>query len=931
MKLIKKEKILIKKLSIVVPITIFLILLFSVPLISVLAPLGNILFPGGGIWRSPGEVPESEVLYIDGMDAQVTVYRDEWGIPHIYAETEADLGFTLGYIHAQDRFFQMDLARRQVRGLLSEVIGESALEMDKYNLAMGMEYWANESLQAAEQMQEDGEIEFLDSWKRYTKGINHYLNTHQGEWPMEYSILGFKPTDRPWTLLDSMCYSKYMSKMLTWEYSDLYRYANRKALGNDSYDELYGPNLPYQIPVVPGYGDYNNSELLSNDLGANPQPSDTVVDTISTFLKNAEEIESEKALMDLQNNGAIGSNNWVVDGNKSSTGKPILCNDMHLAHNMPGIWYETHLVSEDTGLNTYGFTLAGVPLPIVAHNEHVAWGLTNTNFDVLDWYYYEETDDNHYIYNESKTEYEMKTYNIPVKGGKNIEFEVKNTVHGPVLNDFLDNQYTETFDNNIVLAPRWTANNVTNELLAVYEFNHAKTRADFNESSRYFHNPAQNFVYADIDGNIAMRPTGLVPFREGNGTFPYNGSSGEGEWTGYTELEDLPEAVNPDQNYLASANQISVGPNFTKENGYLLQNNYRPGYRARRINELLNNSADGTVGVEKMKEIQLDQKSSVAQSFTEYLIDAIEDLGESDRTPLMDDALTYLKNWDYDMDKDLPTPAIFRKWRDLFMDHTFTDEFEEKGALGSPELTVLEYYMKEHPDSHWFNDITTDSKTETRDDIIIKAFEDTLDFLKDFYDTDDISQWRWGELHKVKFPHLIGQDSLSKGPYEVGGSGYTVNPAWSDISEGVGIATSGASERMIVDFSDLEKSWSCIPSGQRGITNSKHYSDQLEELFLEGKYHQQYFYDNSEDFPKQHVETYLIIRPSSEFNLFLVLTPTFIIVGFIAGLIGLYKVFTLKTKETPRSRSEKGFESRATTDIPKDKDSANKSPQKEGN
>lgn len=897
MKLIKKEKILIKKLSIIIPVTVFLMIIFSVPLISVLAPLGNILFPGGGVWRAPGEVPESEILYIDGMDDEVTVYRDEWGIPHIYAKTEADLGFALGYVHAQDRIFQMDLARRQVRGLLSEVIGEDALEMDKYNLAIGMEYWANESLKAAEQMQEDGKIEFLDAWKRYTKGINHYLNTHRGEWPMEYSILGFKPTDRPWTLLDSMCYSKYMSKMLTWEYGDLYRYANYQAFGKSLYNQLYGTFLPYQIPVVPGYGDFNNSELLSTEYNSVPQASSKVMDSISTFLKNTENIDSEKQLMELRKNGALGSNNWVVDGEKSSTEKPILCNDMHLGHNMPGIWYEAHLVSEDTDLNTYGFTLAGVPLPIVAHNQYIAWGLTNTNFDVLDWYYYEESDDNHYVYDGNEQEYELKTFNIPLKGGKSVEFKVKHTVHGPVLNSFLDEKYTDDFDNDIVLAPRWTANNITYELIAVYGFNHAKNRAEFNQSSVYFHNPGQNFVYADIEGNIAMRPTGLVPIREGNGTFPYDGSNGEGEWTSYTSLEDLPEAVNPDQHYLASANQISVGPNYTKDNGYLLQNDYRPGYRARRINELLNNSADGTVGVEKMKEIQLDIKSSVAQSFTTYLINAIENLAQSDRTTLMNDALTYLKNWDYEMEKDLATPAIFRKWRDLFMEYTFQDEFNEYDALGGPELSVLEYYMKEKPNSHWFNDNSTSSKKETRDDIIIKAFKDALDFLKDFYETDDISQWRWGDLHKVEFPHLIGQDSLGRGPYEIGGSDFTVNPARSDISEGVGIARSGASQRMIVDFSDIGKSWGCIPSGQRGISNSKHYSDQLEQLFLQGKYHQQYFYDKSEDFPKAHVESYIIFRPSSEFNIFLVLTPIFIIVGFVAGLIALYKIFTLKKKE----------------------------------
>lgn len=856
-------------------------MLLSIPLISLLAPLGNVLIPGSGLWRAPYEVPESETFHVEGLSDEVTVYRDEWGIPHIYAKNEADLSFALGYVHAQDRMFQMDMARRSVRGLLSEVVGSYALREDKYNLAMGMEYWARKTLEKTQEMQDNGEIDFLDEWERYVDGINHYNNIHSNELPPEYSILGFSPLDRPWTLLDSMCYSKYMSKMLTWGYSDLYRLINYEALGNEKFDELYKDYMPYQIPIVPDYGDFPDTPQLSSGTS---QMSSSLIKTVESFLSDIEQLDSESSLMLLKEQDIIGSNNWVVDGIKSSTGKPILCNDMHLAWNVPGIWYEAHLVAEDTSLNTYGFTLAGVPLPIVAHNQYLAWGLTNTGFDVLDWYYFTEVDDNTYVDDGISKPYETWDYEIPVKGETPEDFSVKVTTHGPVLSDFLGSATPESIDDSdIVIVPRWTANAITYELIAIYEFNHAKNRQEFDEASKYFHNPGQNIVYADVDGNIAIRPTGKVPIRDGNGKFPYDGSNGEGEWTGFIPFEDLPESKNPDQHYLASANQISAGPNYQ----YFLQNDYSSSYRAKRINELLANAEDGTVGVEKMKEIQLDVKSSAAEAFTPYLISVIEGLNPINRTDLMDDALTQLKNWDYDMDKDISAPSIYRKWRDYYMEETFEDEFEFYEARGQPDMSILEKLTKQVPGSHWFDDIRS-GVIEQRDDIILRAFEYAIDFLEDFYDTREVSKWTWDKLHQVTFDHILGLQGFGIGPFESDGSGYTVTPSRVNIDDGTGYARGGASERMIVDFSDLENSISCIPSGQRGISNSEHYSDQLEELFLQGQYHKQYFYDTMDKFAQNvEIESYITMIPASKYQLLIPIMALILIPAFIVG-IGLF-------------------------------------------
>jgi penicillin amidase len=532
----------------------------------------------------------------------------------------------------------------------------------------------------------------------------------------------------------------------------------------------------------------------------------------------------------------------------------------------------------------------------------------------MDWYYYEEVDSDHYIHNGLTKEYTKRTYNIKVKDGTTETFTVKDTVHGPVLSDFLGGAVPDSLDaSNIVLAPKWTGNNITKEFLALYGYNYAENRADFNQSSRYFHCPAQNHVYADIDGNIAIRPTGLVPIRDdssipswhfGNGTLPYNGTNGEGEWIGYVPFDDLPNTENPSQNYLVSANQIVVGPNYTK---YALQNSYANGYRARRINELIANAPDGTIGIEKMKEIQLDVKSTPARAFIPYLINVTEALPTPQKTVIIQNILTQLKNWNYDMDKDLAAPTIYRKWRDYYMDYTFNDEINAVGAPMQPQLNVLEKLTRDDPGSDWFDDINT-VKIENRTHIMLRALNSTIDALLSFYGTDEVSTWRWGEMHKLHFPHIGQLDPFDEGPFEGDGEGYTVNPSGASIRGGVGYARSGASERLIVDLSDMENSLSVIPSGQRAIAHSEHYSDQL-ELFLEGKYHKQYFYGTANDFPQNHIESQIRIFATTDPSYVIILT-TSLIVGFSLGIIivvvGWYKRELISSKYKELKRRFKG-------------------------
>ncbi|MHA1460019.1 MAG: penicillin acylase family protein [Promethearchaeota archaeon] len=848
------------KLSIFVPLAIIVMTIFSLPLMG-MPPLGNLLFPGNGVWKVPGELPEAERLNVPGLRGEVTVIRDDWGIPHIFAEYEEDLFFAQGYCHAQDRLFQMDMWRRQVRGGMSEILGESMLPNDKIMLARGMEDSAIRTDELLREMYNNGTLEFFSSFEKYVAGINYHIESNNGFKPIEYHLMDFEPTK--WTTVDTLCLVQEMARQMSWNNHDLERYVTLQSLNHTYYSELFGEPLPYQIPIIPDYGDYPESPMKA---GIDLKTNTALKSEITNFLEKIQEIDSEKTLMENQNEQIIGSNNWVVNGTLSNTGAPILCNDMHLAWLMPGVWYEQHLKAEDTGFHVYGFIIPGMPGVAVGHNERVGWGFTNTGYDVIDWYYYNKDGPNNYIYDGVSTAYTQKTYNIKVKDQETIKFVVNYTVHGPVFNDLVNFGLTSSLG-DIVLAPKWTANGYFFNILAGNGFDRANNRAEFDEGSKYWTLLAQNIVYADVDGNIAIRPTGKVPIRDdskippghlGNGSLPYNGSNGEGEWIGYIPFEELPNSLNPSQKYLASANQIVAGPEYKK---YFLQNEYADGYRARRINELLMKAVDGSVSVEIMKDIQNDVNSTAARAFVPELIDVIHDYYGSTIPPKINNVLTELESWGFIMDKEESAPTIYRKWRDFFQDFTFDDESTLYGINIRSRIVILEYLMKENETSHWFNDIST-PENETRDDIMMQALNATIDWLEDFYISGEPTTWRWGDIHQLYFTSLTQLDFLSRGPYEADGEGYTINPSGVNIDNGVGYARGGASERLIIDFSNLNNSLSVIPSGQRGLSNSEHYSDQLEQLFLQGKYHYQYFSNTLYNFPTSSIESKLYFFPT---------------------------------------------------------------------
>jgi len=860
----KSQRTIVISLLITLFSTAGLITLLSVPL-GFFPPLGNFLFPGRGLWDTESEVPNKVTIHSDELTADVTVFRDQWGIPHIFGESEPDLLFALGYVQAQDRLFQMDLARRATEGKLAEILGSDLIEYDKFALNKLMAFWTEKTYQALIESSNPIDQEILTLIQAFSAGVNHYIETTP-VLPLEFQFLNYRPS--PWEPRDTLVFIKYMSEMLTWSYSDFTNTLIKNAIGSTGFQELFGYPLPYQVPIVPDYGSSFNKSSLSKQLNVSDYPRETYVALSKSVIKKIKQLSREQQFLNPVD--ILGSNNWVVSGNKTASGKPILCNDMHLGFDLPGIWYEAHLVNQLPGadFNVYGFFLAGVPFPIVGHNNHVAWGMTNTAYDVIDWYFYDLVNETHYQYRGHPTKFGEITYEINVRGQAPTTFTIKTTVHGPVFEDMVDSSYFPEYAGKVI-ACQWLGQRTTHEARTIYLFARAKNRLDFNQASQYFSTPAQNIVYADIYGNIGIRPTGQVPIRNdtgipswhsGNGTMLYNGSAGEGDWIGFIPFEKLPHSENPAQGYLCSANQVIAGPAFLKN--YTLQNptTISNGYRARRINTLL--ATNDEITIEDMKRFLLDVHSVKAGNATSYLIAALESLPT--KTSLQTAALNALRGWDYQMITSSSAATIFNAWYERFRFRTFHDDVIEPGSPKYPSNAVLEWLVKNNASSKWFDNKTTPT-IETRDDIILLALDDTLTALTAFFGTEDISQWRWGRLHQLRIEHLTRLDPLGFGPVEVNGTGETVSPfsgyrLWNGDNIQLDYSDHGSSERMIIDLGNLNNSLSIIPSGERGITNSKHYIDLL-QMYLQGEYHLQYFgYTSTTTFAQLPIESIIYFK-----------------------------------------------------------------------
>jgi penicillin amidase len=737
---------------------------------------------------------------VEGLEAEVTIQRDSWGVPHIYASNRHDLFFAQGYVHAQDRFWQMEFWRRIGQGRLSEILGESALGNDRFIRTVG---WHRTAAQ---------ELELLDEETRsvlasYAEGVSAYISANRGRLGLEFTILGLtgvKFDPEPWTPRDTITWAKVMAYDLGGNMgAELLRANIAARLGKDAVDELVPPYRDDYPVIVP-----------------HPLSSETL-DAVSEAAYGGQVLGSGPD---------IGSNNWVVSGDRTMTGMPLLANDPHLGIQMPSIWYEIGLHCEPVGpdcpINVVGASFASTPGVVIGHNDHIAWGVTNLAPDVQDLFIerVNPEDPNQYEYQGEWLEMEIVREEIKVAGQEEpVVLNARITRHGPIINDVAGGEEEDWTFGWQPMALSWTALQPGTLLRSVLLLDQATNWEEFREALSYWDAPSQNFVYADVEGSIGYQAPGRIPIRAaGDGSMPVPGWSGEYDWVDTIPFDELPRALNPKEGYIVTANNAVVGPEYP----YHLAVDWAPGYRARQIVEFL--EEDSTISVEDMQVLQGDSSPAWAEDILPFVTSLSSD------EPRLQEALDLLQAWDGRAGRDSAAAALFEAFRLQVVDLTFGDELGDsllRKCRGSLVVALTDIM----PDaaSDWFDNTGT-LEAETRDEILLWALEEAVTEMTESLGKD-MNQWRWGELHTATFENQsLGQSGIgpveaifNRGPVSVDGTMATINNTGYRPSQPYGVAAV-PSYRQIVDLEDWTRSVSIHTTGQSGHPYHKHYDDMID-------------------------------------------------------------------------------------------------------
>lgn len=824
--------------------------------------------------RRPFPTTDGEIA-IAGLSGPVEVLRDDLGVPHIYADTAADLAMAQGYVHAQDRFFEMDLRRHITAGRLAELVGEAGVEADRVTRTLG---WR----QVAEQELPLLEPETRRLLQAYADGVNAYISSHQSPSSMalEYVVLGQQfggYTVEEWSPVDSLAWLKAMAWDLKGNYADeLMRARLMGRMDPTQILELYPPHDYEARPAIldpeewaPGQPP-PQAATAPTDAGAEIEDAaqiGEVFDQVNEVL--------QAAPMIVGSGDGIGSNSWVVTGSKSSTGKPILANDPHLGVGIPGIFYQVGLhcraETDSCPLDVSGFSFSGVPGIIIGHNNDIAWGFTNLGGDVTDFYLH-RVEDETYLRDNEYIPLETRTETIKVAGGVDQELIVRETVHGPLLSDVLSPvaeagrsvlvQGRDTRERYAV-ALAWTGSTPGNVADAIVGLNTASNFQEFRAAAEKFNVPAQNLLYADVEGNIGYQAPGQYPIRSTArqgappGYWPAPGWDSGYDWRRFLPFEDLPWAYNPEKEFIVAANQPvteSTRPFITTE--------YDHGYRAARIRDLIEEG--GALTPEGLREIQLDSMNTFAPT----LVSALLQIDTSD-DPFTAQGQDLLRDWDFSTPADSSeagaAAAYFNAvWRNLLA-LLFDDELpQDLWATGGDRDQAAVAELLRRPDSRWWDNKLTPGITEESDEILRQALvEARLELTRQL--GKDPQSWDWGKLHTLTLEHAVlgGEDVpgalrwlVNRGPYGLAGGSSIVNANGWSANLGYEVDW-GPAMRMVVDLSDLDSSTWVNQTGQSGHAHNDHYDDQLNAWIA----NEQYPWPHSPDAVRASADQILTLVP----------------------------------------------------------------------
>jgi penicillin amidase len=829
-----------------------------------------VLILGGlWLWYSHRAFPKTDgTVKVEGLTSPVEVFRDSNGVPHIYAETMEDLFFAQGYVHAQDRFWQMEFWRRIGSGRISELFGESQRNMDIFMRTMGFERVAR------------GEYELLDEEPKkyleaYAAGVNAYTRARSpARLGLEFALLGLKGVKieiEPWTPVHSLTWAKLMAY----------------DLGANMYTERLNLDL-IRTAGLSGMADYfapyrDDMPLIVTDEELRLFAGSQIAQSVSSITnwKNKDRPMIERSTSDepaalpwpsacwnskrpivFGNSYELGSNSWVISGSLTATGNPLLANDMHLANQMPSIWYEIGLHCRESSFDVRGFSFAGVPGVIAGHNGRIAWGYTNTAGDVQDFYLERINPENPDQYEANGEWVDMEIIHEEIKIHDEDEpyvLLVRLTRHGPILSDrgsFVAlNSYTlspdTVFPQNLRLyavSLSWSALHPGRIFKAILGLNRAANFEEFRDALRYWDAPSQNLIYADVDGNIGYQTAGIIPLRKrGFGLVPAPGWTDDYEWIGTVPFNELPVVYNPDKGYIVTANNPIVSRNYP----YLLGTSFAYGFRARRITEMIEQDKDG-ISIDDAKAMHGDTLNLTALEIIPYLegvsLEVEEEQkpeGQSDRQrkerekrekeelEALESARERLLEWDGRMDTDSSQAALYSYFWLSLVQETLKDQYpEERWPPDSQgRLQNALHYLLKDPQNPWWDDIRTPDITERRDEILARALRKGYrNGVKEL--GKKLSSWKWGKIHTVEFRNrTLGESGIilierifNRGPFSVRGGPTQVSvTGWSFKKPFK--ADHIQSMRQIIDLGNLGASLMIHTTGQSGHPGHRHYDD----------------------------------------------------------------------------------------------------------
>ncbi|RKR13235.1 penicillin amidase [Maribacter vaceletii] len=744
-------------------------------------------------------------IEFNSLEKEVSIYYDTYGIPHIYGETQEDVYKALGYVHAQDRLWQMELMRRIAAGKLSEVFGEDLIATDKFFLSLDIEEATKKTVANL-----DPKSTVVKLSNAYIEGVNKFIK--EGPTPVEFYLTGIEKKD--FKISDMYNTMGYMAFSFAMAHKTDPLLTNIK----EKLGETYLSDLEINVDT--------NTVWLKN---YKPPISDTL--QIKRKLKNTVATTVNKALEKLSLPLFEGSNSWVLSPKKTKKGAVLFANDPHIGFSQPSVWYEAHLKTPD--YEKYGYHLGGIPFPLLGHNRNLAYGLTMFENDDVD-FYYEKTNPTDSTKYKTATGWESYSYvskTIKIKGEKDIRFTYKKTKHGPILNGIAKQVRGEK-----PISMSWTYTLCENKVLdAFYKISTANNFKEFKQALPGIHAPGLNVMYGDVEGNVAWFASAKIhTLPDGiNSKMVLDGTKGKEERLEYLDFSKNPKAINPPWNYVYSANNQ---PDSVE--GKLYPGYYLPENRAKRITQLLEPKNDWDK--EQVGTMMLDVTSAVNPL-------VVTELGKVVDVKLLNDSqievLDLLKEWKGDYPIDSYTATIYHRWIYYFIKGTFSDELEEElfsEFLGTHLLKRIIAPMAAKSESVWWDNITTTNRKETKQDIINSAFVAAWNSLeKDF--GKDYKKWTWNKVHTLEHEHPIGKvkalrSFFNVGPFPVPGTREVINNmGFLYNNTGKYKVTSGPSTRRIVDFSDVENSMSILPTGQSGNPFSPHYQDQA-EMFVRGEF-----------------------------------------------------------------------------------------------